>query len=134
MEAIYNACNDAVWQWNDETKKRELGNLKNRFLIKRLPNDNNEIIGFIVFRFMVDDGLPVAYIWEIQVVDVGRGTGSELMDNFENFLKQNTAIRKIVLTVLRNNEKAFRFYEKRGYVIDKTSPKSACYRILSKSI
>ena len=45
MEAIYNACNDAVWQWNDETKKRELGNLKNRFLIKRLPNDNNEIIG-----------------------------------------------------------------------------------------
>ena len=95
-----------------------------------------EITGFVAFRFMVDFGEPVAYVWEIQVArgSAGNGIGSQMMEKLENFLRDKTAIRKIVLTVLKNNERAIKFYQQRGYSVDKSSPNAACYWIMSRTL
>jgi ribosomal protein S18 acetylase RimI-like enzyme len=64
MEEIYNRCGSREWFWDDVKKKEELICRKNRFFISR---DSGMICGFIVFRFLIDNGVPVAYVWEIQV-------------------------------------------------------------------
>ena len=136
MQLLYDSCGDETWKWNDGTKLRELQNTKNRFIIHR--SEDGMIVGFLAFRFMIDFGEPVAYVWEIQVASesAGKGIGSEMMSKLENFLRQKTAIRKIVLTVLNNNQRAIKFYQQRGYSVDKSSPTSpsTCYRILSRTL
>ncbi len=136
MQLLYDSCGDETWKWNDGTKLRELQNTKNRFIIHR--SEDGMIVGFLAFRFMIDFGEPVAYVWEIQVTSesAGKGIGSEMMSKLENFLRQKTAIRKIVLTVLNNNQRAIKFYQQRGYSVDKSSPTSpsTCYRILSQTL
>jgi ribosomal protein S18 acetylase RimI-like enzyme len=133
MQLYYDACNDETWKWNDLKKLNELQSIKNRFIIHTIEG---QICGFLAFRFMVECGDPVAYIWEIQVESesAGKGIGSQMMSKLESFLREKTAIRKIVLTVLKNNERAIKFYQNRGYTEDKSSPQSACYRILSRTI
>jgi ribosomal protein S18 acetylase RimI-like enzyme len=131
MQSYYDSCGDESWKWDDDKKLKELCNKKNRFIVEK---NSETIVGFISFRFMVDCGDPVAYVWEIQVTRVGEGLGTSMMDKLENFLKSSTGIRKIVLTVLRNNTRAIDFYEKRKYGIDKSSPQSGCYIIMSKKI
>jgi ribosomal protein S18 acetylase RimI-like enzyme len=132
MKSYYDSCGDETWKWDDDKKIRELANKKNRFIIER--DSENRIVGFLSFRFMVDSGDPVAYVWEIQVTRVGEGLGTRMMDKLELFLKTSTGIRKIVLTVLRNNKRAIEFYEKRKYIVDKSSPQISCYIIMSKKI
>jgi len=39
----------------------------------------------------------------------------------------------IVLTVFTNNEKALRFYENCGFIVDETDPENDDYKILSKA-
>ena len=39
----------------------------------------------------------------------------------------------IVLTALTNNEKAMRFYENCGFILDETDPQADEYKILSKA-
>ena len=39
----------------------------------------------------------------------------------------------IVLTVFTNNEKALRFYENCGFILDETDPQNEDYKILSKA-
>jgi ribosomal protein S18 acetylase RimI-like enzyme len=131
MQQTYNTCGSAEWQWDDSRKRSELMNRKNRFLIHR--NDET-IVAFIVFRFLVDNGIPVVYIWEIQVVPeaCSRGLGTRLMSILEKFIDSSTGIRKLSLTVLKNNELAKKFYVKLGYSADKLSPHNACYTIMSK--
>ena len=137
MQAIYDTCGSSEWAWDDKKKQIELGSKRNRFLIFR---QSGQIIGFIVFRFLIDDGIPVAYVWEIQVVHDGdyrgKGLGTRMMASLESLVLNETGIRKISLTVLNNNERAKKFYSKLSYIVDKSSPRgtNSCYAFLSKQL
>ena len=51
----------------------------------------------------------------------GHGLGSWLLHSLE-VLAWQTSMRKVVLTVFKNNAQARRFYTKCGYSFDTTSP------------
>ena len=137
MEALYNSCGSADWAWDDAKKAAELRHKKSRFLIVR-DSQTKKVLGFICFRFMVEAGSASLYVWEIQVradgEHQGKGIGSKLMAAAEKLLVKETGIRKVFLTVLRNNERAIKFYQKLGYTVDKSSPPNVCYSIFSKSL
>ena len=99
--------------------------------------DEEVPVAFAHFRFEVEDsdGTPVAYVYELQVEDDarGRGVGRALMARVES-IAENTRMARTMLTVLKTNAAAARFYERLGYVEDRDTPRDeAChYVILTK--
>jgi ribosomal protein S18 acetylase RimI-like enzyme len=134
MMQIYISCADSSWHWNDEKKRKELKGSK--FLLL-MNSENEKIMAFCSFRFLVDTQRPVLYIYELQVAEghTGKGIGSEILKKIEKFCVHNfPAIQTVVLTCLNNNIRALSLYSKHGYSRDLSSPKNACYTILSKVI
>lgn len=62
-----------------------------------------------------------------------KGLGAFMMNALEAVAK-HWNMTKLVLTVLKNNEDAVRFYQRIGYMVDDTSPedKDVDYQIMSK--
>lgn len=134
MEAMY----ERTWGWSNPEKRRELAHSDARFIVAfRGDDDDDGPMGFVHFRFEVEDsdGTPVAYVYELQVEDDarGRGVGRALMDRVES-VAEKTRMARTMLTVLKTNAAAARFYERLGYVEDGDTPRDeAChYVILTK--
>ncbi|KAK8805605.1 hypothetical protein WA158_002261 [Blastocystis sp. Blastoise] len=134
MKSSYEACD---WGWKDGQKWSEFVDNTARFLV--LYN-NDKIAGFVHFRFMVDEGFEVIYIYEIQIDKSyqSRGLGAKLIRLIE-FIGMKNHMQFSALTCFKHNPKAYRFYTiKMGYVIDAQSPSKfdidECYEILSKCI
>ncbi len=135
MRSLYDACHEEEWKWNDVEKLKSLLSSKSRFFI--IEKQNIGIVGFICFRFLVDNKRPVVYIFELQVDAhfTGQGIGAHLLSQVENLCRKSApGISECILTCFRHNERPIAFYTRQGFKTDMTSPHSSSYLILSKMI
>ncbi|KAK3414993.1 hypothetical protein EUGRSUZ_H00567 [Eucalyptus grandis] len=101
------------------------------------------IVGFVHFRFLVEEEIPVLYVYEIQLEPrvQGKGLGKFLMQLIELIARKNH-MGAVVLTVQKTNLSAMKFYtSKLRYIISSISPSrvnpllgsEASYEILCKA-
>ena len=119
--------------WCDVEKRAELLH-PDMWNILASTGDCN--LGFVNFRFDMDEGYDVIYLYEIQVDPQAqrKGIGSVMMGIVERIAFENN-ITKVVLTSHRKNTVSQKFFrEKLGYSDDESSPTSepVNYDILSK--
>jgi N-alpha-acetyltransferase 40 len=106
--------------------------------------EKDRLVAFVHFRYCLDEdeapSCAVLYVYEIQVSArcSGRGLGTALM-NLVMGAAQSVGLNKVVLTALKSNPRALRFYKDRlGFAVDETDPStcgdSADYEILGKAI
>ena len=104
-----------------------------RTLVSNNCNDNG---GFTVsFRWLIENGEAVLYLYEIQLISLACriGLGTKLMKLVEK-MASKTRMSKVVLTVLVGNTAAIEFYRKLGYTNNEKMPGKCSYRILSKNV
>ena len=135
MEELYNACPEAEWKWNTDSKLKSLLKCK----VITVHEESASLVGFLAFRFLIDANRPVAYVYELQIVPSysGQGLGSFLMSELERLCRQLIpGISHIVLTCFLHNSAGMSFYKRIGYTTDVTSPREggSSYVILSKAI
>ncbi|KAJ0411387.1 hypothetical protein ATCC90586_004373 [Pythium insidiosum] len=142
MKAMYM---DSDWGYDAAAKRQELFEEGARYLLvtQRPPQESadEELLGFVHFRFLDDDGTPVLYVYEIQIAPPAqrKGLGKFLMQLLQLVARRHR-MELVVLTVFKANASALAFYlDKLKFEIDETSP-SACgddsqsYEILSKAV
>ncbi|PIA63796.1 hypothetical protein AQUCO_00201255v1 [Aquilegia coerulea] len=86
--------------------------------------DGNPVVGFVQYRFVVEEDVPVAYVYELQLEGrvQGKGLGKFLMQLIELIARKNR-MGAVVLTVQKANVSAMNFYiNKLRYVISTISP------------
>ena len=97
--------------WRDAAKRRELFAPSARYVVSE-GAAGTELLGFVHFRFVVDQGAAVVYVYELQVAEEarGRGLGTRLMGLMEA-LGARHGLAGVVLTVQHvANPKANSFY------------------------
>jgi ribosomal protein S18 acetylase RimI-like enzyme len=152
---------ERTWGWSNPEKRRELAHSDARFIVAYeregdgdaaketttsgfQPEDGSVPegyvpVGFVHFRFEVEeDDSAVTYVYELQVEprrQRGRGLGTRLMAAAEA-VGVSFGLERCLLTVLKVNEGAARFYERGGYVPDADTPQDEeChYVILTKGL
>lgn len=133
MQEIYNSAGVEEWAWRDEGKRNQLASSKMRFLIAR--GAEQHISAFMAFKFLLENGIPVIYVYELQVrpEHAGKGLGSHLVDAAMHVCKTKApGIKRLVLTCFRHNTGALSFYKKLGFKEEPHSPSDKCYCILGK--
>lgn len=126
--------------WDEAEKRKELYHREQRFLIAS-HEDFGERIGFLSYRFDVEEGQAVMYVYELGVSrDVrGKRLAFALMKHAED-LCSKLSIGSIMLTVFLQNQAAMSLYrDKLKYVIDESSPSQyglddVGYEVLRKKI
>lgn len=137
MRAAYDAA--PGWTWNDSAKRAELSDPENRYIVVR-EQETGSPVAFASFRFLIEGDVEALYVYELQLSEAvqRRGLGKHLMIVLELVARQQR-MHKIVLTVLKANAAALRFYEQMRYEVDEDSP-SRCgdmdepHEILSKVV
>ncbi|TVU28705.1 hypothetical protein EJB05_20256 [Eragrostis curvula] len=83
----------------------------------------DRLCGFVHYRFVVEEDLPVVYVYELQMEPSaqGKGLGKFLMQLIEQIACKNQ-MGVVMLTVQKANSLAMAFYTKLRYVISSTSP------------
>ena len=133
MKSFYEQSNDG---YNPDEKRTELFDSESRYLLLRSAND---LLAFVHFRFDMDDGSRVLYLYELQVnaERQGQGLGQCTVEQLK-ILCAKTGMSKIVLTVFKVNAKAVDFYRRKCHFrIDATNPddeEEADYLILSFTV
>jgi len=129
METPYNK---AGWKMDEKEKASELEEDHSRTVI---ATDLQKLVGFANFRVIEEEEALVLYIYELQVHrDVSRqGLGTHLV-NFMERVARFWELDWIMLTVLKTNVGARKFYERLGFRIDETSPEGEQHLILSKPL
>ncbi|KAI8980654.1 acyl-CoA N-acyltransferase [Trametes punicea] len=115
--------------WNPKKKRKELFHRNARFILvydgdRAAQNGGTDRpIAFSMFRFERDQGEDLLYCYELQVSQAFRrsGLGHFLVDKLTEIGK-HYGMSKIMLTVLKGNIDARRFYSKAGFELDPTSP------------
>lgn len=81
------------------------------------------LLGFVHYRFVVEEELPVLYVYELQMEPSaqGKGLGKFMMQLIEQIACKNQ-MGAVMLTVQKANTQAMAFYTKLRYVISSTSP------------
>nr|ACO10885.1 N-acetyltransferase 11 [Caligus rogercresseyi] len=136
MKSLYEGVS---WGWDPEAKEKEMFEDAAWFLIATESNSGIPL-AFSHFRFDNDYGHEVLYVYELQVEESnrGQGLGRTLMGTLE-LLATHNKMEKLILTVLKNNAGARRFFKKTmGLKRDYTCPRDSHeetfdYEILSKS-
>ncbi|CAO3652598.1 unnamed protein product [Mucor fragilis] len=146
LQDMYEKSKDG---WNEKEKRKEMLVPQARYLIARSAIDPNDVKGFLHFQMVqeetMDDDIMAncAYCYEIQIAESARGQGlGEYMMKLLSQIGTYWKMDKVMLTVFKANEKAFRFYIKKlGFELDEISP-GAClplykarkfdYELLSK--
>ncbi|KAL9107942.1 MAG: hypothetical protein Q9227_007264 [Pyrenula ochraceoflavens] len=126
------------WGWHPARKKKEmrLPDLKYFLLVESSSSsssqldgqcenrdaspDRSRIVAFLSFMPTYESGVPVLYIYELQIQRAYQGLklGRTLISVTEALAKRIAGLRKMMLTVFRANEGARRFYERCGWRID----------------
>ena len=142
--------------WHPRGKRREMREDEMRYLLvrsdhpgssqQRHPDGDDRVQGFISFMLTHDSSpsVPVLYVYEIHLIPRLRkvGLGAHLMHVVEH-IAQATGMEKVMLTCFVCNEKAYSFYERRGYEKDVISPEDrrtrtkvvkADYAIMSRDV
>lgn len=99
--------------WTPKIKQKDLNKVWARYLVA--VNDKKEPVAYSMFRFDLDYGCSVLYCYEMQVDESSqrKGLGAFMMKALETVAK-HWNMSKLVLTVLKNNEDAVRFYQRIG--------------------
>eukprot|EP00871_Galdieria_phlegrea_P000697 jgi/Galph1/1628/GphlegSOOS_G307.1 len=126
--------------WSSSGKKAELKSEAARYLLVRQKSTRN-LVGFVHYRFTLEDNEHVVYIYEIHIIEGYRrlGIGMWMMELVQT-IGRLTNMRKVMLTVFKSNKQALRFYkEKLGFSLDPSSPElcgdNDCkYEILCKPL
>ncbi|MQL75714.1 hypothetical protein Taro_008093 [Colocasia esculenta] len=87
-------------------------------------DDGDRVVGFVHYRFIVEEDIPVVYVYELQLESSvqGKGLGKFLMQLIELIALKNH-MEAVMLTVQKANELAMNFYmSKLRYVISSISP------------
>lgn len=118
MKIFYEQSNNG---YDPDEKQKELFSNQSRYLIIL---SNNSLIAFTHFRFDMDCGSRVLYLYELQIGRQyqGQGLGKFIIEQLK-ILCQKTEMLKIVLTVQKLNVKAIDFYMKKcQFEYDDTNP------------
>uniref|UniRef100_A0A0E0PLW9 N-alpha-acetyltransferase 40 n=2 Tax=Oryza rufipogon TaxID=4529 RepID=A0A0E0PLW9_ORYRU len=98
--------------------------------------NEDRLIGFVHYRFVLEEDVPVVYVYELQMESSaqGKGLGKFLMElveliackhggssDFDSVYMQSQ-MGAVMLTVQKANNLAMAFYKKLRYVISSTSP------------
>ncbi|GAQ83315.1 acetyltransferase [Klebsormidium nitens] len=104
---------------------------------------SEDLVGFVHLRFVIEEDVPVLYVYELQLGDkVQRhGLGKFLMQLME-LIARKSSMKGVMLTVQKRNKGALDFYLNRmKYIVDPISPSKSHplaqpedydYEILSK--
>ncbi|CAM0943829.1 unnamed protein product [Alopecurus aequalis] len=86
-------------------------------------NRGNRLLGFVHYRFVDEEDVPVVYVYELQLESSaqGKGLGKFLMQLIE-LIACKSQMGAVMLTVQKSNMEAMTFYNNLGYVISSTSP------------
>ncbi|EPQ60753.1 hypothetical protein GLOTRDRAFT_135380 [Gloeophyllum trabeum ATCC 11539] len=125
---------DSAFGWDPPAKRAELFHFLSRYILVRGPSAGCDssaenvksalpLAAYVSFRFEPEAGQDVIYCYELQVSRAAQrhGLGKHLMQQVYN-VGQRWRMQKVMLTVLKANVAANRFYESQGFVIDPTSP------------
>mmetsp|Transcript_5931 Transcript_5931/g.7472 ORF Transcript_5931/g.7472 Transcript_5931/m.7472 type:complete len:254 (+) Transcript_5931:159-920(+) len=130
------------WIWTEARKRRELFHEDARLLIAQ-GKATGEVVGFIHFRFLLEDECPVLYVYELQVDPKfsRKKLGRHLMICAE-LIANKYKLEWVMLTAFKSNTASQKFFRGLRYDIDETSPQfsfedmfdndEATYDILSK--
>ncbi|XP_043806053.1 N-alpha-acetyltransferase 40 isoform X2 [Manihot esculenta] len=108
------------WAAEEKVKRRELVTPEARYIFVYEASSNEEkvildgehsLVGFVHYRFTLEEEMPVLYVYEIQLESraQGKGLGKFLMQLLELIARKN-CMSAVVLTVQKANVVAMNFY------------------------
>ncbi|XP_008806628.1 N-alpha-acetyltransferase 40 [Phoenix dactylifera] len=134
------------WPMEEKVKRREMVAPEARYIfVRESPNatldgkslradekmtsagwmgDGDRLVGFVHYRFIVEEDIPVIYVYELQLESCaqGKGLGKFLMQLIELIAHKNH-MGAVMLTVQKANVLAMNFYtSKLRYIISTISP------------
>ncbi|XP_039002855.1 N-alpha-acetyltransferase 40-like isoform X4 [Hibiscus syriacus] len=118
------------WAIEEKVKRREMVAPEARYIfVCRNANDMMDsapipLLGFLHYRFTLEEEMPVLYLYELQLDSSvqGKGLGKFLMELIE-LIAQEKWMSAVVLTVQKSNSSAMKFYRsKLRYVVSSISP------------
>ncbi|OAA61555.1 Acyl-CoA N-acyltransferase [Cordyceps fumosorosea ARSEF 2679] len=111
--------------WDPAAKAAEMRSRGLRYVLVRHPDDGGEVRGFASFMFTWEDDRPVVYCYEIHLAPEleGTGLGALLMGHVMAVAGRVGGMTGTMLTCFVTNERARRFYERLGFVVDASSPR-----------
>ncbi|KIY47019.1 acyl-CoA N-acyltransferase, partial [Fistulina hepatica ATCC 64428] len=117
---------ESSWGWKPASKRRELFHKEARFILVRdleAEDDSSEIIGFLNFRFEMEENRSGLYIYDLQIEKSHqrRGIGAQLITHLLSIGK-SWHMEVLMLTVFLRNEEARGFYRACGFEVDESSP------------
>ncbi|KAI3835834.1 hypothetical protein MKW92_019699 [Papaver armeniacum] len=145
MEDVYGP---EEWVFEEKVKRKEMVAPDARYVFVREIADNGDgmqplgdrFVGFMQYRFVLEEEMPVAYVYELQLEQrvQGKGLGKFLMQLVEHIAYENR-MSTVMLTVQKGNVVAMDFYlSKLRYVISSDSPSQmgfdTSYEILCKAV
>lgn len=112
-------------KWEEERtgKRKDMASRESRYIVVRSKCDAS-IAGFCNYRFLVeDDEWVVLYVYELQVREAHRskGIGRALVE-MSTLLARQTGMQGVMLTTLKANEGACRFYKREGFTPSTMDP------------
>ncbi|XP_050424124.1 N-alpha-acetyltransferase 40 [Adelges cooleyi] len=130
---MYESYKNCPWGWREKKKRSEMFHQNARYILVRQTSSKKVLVAFVHFRFDIEDLTEVLYLYEIQLKQEVRskGLGRYLM-NFLETMAIYYNMKRVVLTVLKNDNKVINFYLSQNYKIESYSPKNSFYYILSK--
>ena len=125
-KAIFNACFNLVRDnvrdyyisstlgWSTPKKRREMGEYPTRTLY--LIDKKAELVGFLNWQPVVEEGEAVIYCYELQISKKwhGRGLGKWFMRTLETLTKTFYELQDVLLTAFTANIQALKFYDALG--------------------
>ncbi|KAG4175989.1 hypothetical protein ERO13_A11G233700v2 [Gossypium hirsutum] len=105
------------WAVEEKVKRREMVAPEARYIFvywnanEMMDNAFTPLLGFLHFRFTLEEEIPVLYLYELQLDSSvqGKGLGKFLMQLVE-LIAQENRMGAVVLTVQKSNSLAMKFY------------------------
>ncbi|XP_022774882.1 N-alpha-acetyltransferase 40 isoform X2 [Durio zibethinus] len=127
MEGLYGF----EWAAEEKVKRREMVAPEAHYIFvhwnaNEMMKDSSPTpsLGFLHYRFTLEEEIPVLYLYELQLDSSvqGKGLGKFLMQLIE-LIAQENRMGAVVLTVQKSNSLAMKFYiSKLRYVVSSISP------------
>eukprot|EP00126_Sphaerothecum_destruens_P004481 Sdes_comp18211_c0_seq3m7778 len=134
MKTLYETSD---WGWDEAAKQEQLFEDEARYILA--VDSSPHIVGFLHFRFVIENDQAVIYCYEIQVESQhrGQGLGQHLMHIME-LIGTEWKMKKAMLTVFKHNKRALHFYLQRiNYIMDEEmndNEDDSCCWVLSKTL
>eukprot|EP00127_Corallochytrium_limacisporum_P003813 Clim_evm27s153 gene=Clim_evmTU27s153 len=108
--------------WHRDEKRLELDDHRARYLV--MYDSEGAPMAFMHYRFELEDGVDVIYLYEIQVQNGHRNKGiGRHMVTYLQDLGTELGLGKVLLTCFKHNPDAMRFYKERfDFAEDDSSP------------